>query len=113
MSDDVMQRLAAAQPLPRGERLARSHDPFWWAQAKPPTVDPRERPDPLWYALLERGSVVGPLDNAFVMQAAVESAALWREYAAPLRRCREERQMWRRKATSGTEEGGQGHVRRV
>ena len=92
---NVMAQLLAVEPLPRGERLARAHETRCWAEPEPGDSVYRERPDPLWYLLLERGNFVGPLDQVFIFLTAAESAALWREYAAPLRRAREERKRLR------------------
>ena len=89
MSDDVMARLAAAQPLPRGERLAT------WLGSKS-----RERfPLPLWRRLLR----CSPFAHHIVQLAwptigedePSKAATLVRRWAAPLRRCREQRQRLR------------------
>ena len=86
---DVMRQLRAARPMPRGERLARFCE----------GLEGRTRfTIPLWDRLLERGGVVGPLDAAYCLQTAVETAASWRAFAEPLRKCREQRQAWREKA---------------
>jgi hypothetical protein len=91
--DDVMMRLQAVEPMPRGERLARMIE------------DPPKNGDghtdrmlyPLWDRMIDRGRILLPLDDVFALETAAQAAALWRSYAAPLRRCREERKRLRQK----------------
>lgn len=78
-----MARLAAVQPLPRGERLARCHR------------EGRRITRRAWNLML-CSSVLGALSEIAEQEAEPSwSAARWREYAAPLRKCREQRQRLR------------------
>lgn len=80
MSDDVMSRLAAVQPMPRGERLALCYG----ADRYPPRRA---------WDLLFRSRTLSALAEAIEQdEPRFGATALWREYAAPLRKCREELQ---------------------
>lgn len=83
MSDNIMERLVAVEPLPRGERLSR------WSEAE--CCPPRKRT----WNLLCRSSVLGVLHDALYEDPPSSRAWFWRHYAAPLRRCREERKQFR------------------
>ena len=77
MSDDVMTRLESVQPLPRGERMARTLE-------RSPANRGEVLPDREWRRLL--------VDSmALLYVAATYSREKVLRYASPLRRCREER----------------------
>lgn len=75
---DVMSRLLAVEPLPRGERLARFY------------VTRMRQPWGRWRGLLCDSPVLWAVDG-YVTDLAMDMGWIWRAYAAPLRRCREER----------------------
>ena len=77
MSDDVMERIAAVQPLPRGERLARTLE-------RNPANRGEVLPDREWRRLLVNSM-------ALLYVAATYSREQVMRFATPLRRCREER----------------------
>lgn len=78
----VMQRLMAVEALPRGERMARFTTEGVYSACL----------DPLWLRLAERGTVVGALlEREGECEDDKAAARLWREYAAPLRKAREDR----------------------
>lgn len=88
MTDDVMERLASIQPLPRGERLARYVD-------QPSELKPGF--NALWEHLFDGSRTLNALDNLFALDDVYPSrlvslrthADRWRAYAAPLRKARE------------------------
>lgn len=83
MSDDVMAQLMAVEALPRGERMARFTTDGVYSACL----------DPLWLRLAEHGTVVGALlEREGECEDDKAAARLWREYAAPLRKAREQRQ---------------------
>lgn len=90
-SNDVMDRLDAIRPLPRGERLYRYIDQ---AGGDGPYSGR------LWERLFDRSRVLNALDDLFALDDVIPPrlvslrthAERWRSYAAPLRKAREERQ---------------------
>lgn len=92
MSDDVMQRLASIQPLPRGERLANIAGVFKMTEARRTLM--------LQWAwrtnALGSRSTVAAILWSLASRAlnseneSVRNIARWRDYAAPLRKTREE-----------------------
>lgn len=86
VTDDVMQRLMAVQPMPRGERMVQFTTEGVYTACL----------DPLWLRLAERGTVVGALlEREGECEDDKAAARLWRDYAAPLRKAREERRFAR------------------
>ena len=81
-----MAQLMAMEALPRGERMARFTLEGVYSACL----------DPLWLRLAERGTVVGALlESEGDCEDDKAAARLWREYAAPLRKAREERRFAR------------------
>lgn len=77
-----MTQFMAVAPMPRGERMAQFTTEGVYSTCL----------DPLWLRLAERGAVVGALlEREGECEDDRAAATLWREYAAPLRKAREER----------------------
>ena len=81
----ILEQLHSVHPLPRGKRLA--------GQIKKYANQSRHEdvPDRLWRNLVIRSS-------SLLWVAACPTEEQLLKYAAPLRKCREQRQMWREKA---------------
>lgn len=79
-----MNRLMAAKPLPRGERIAKFYEHL---------PSKTRHYVPLWCRLVEKGCI-GAVDARFNRKG-TDTAAAWRVYAAPLRKAREDRLKWR------------------
>lgn len=76
--DDVMTRLLAVEPLPRGERMAREFDAYQ------PGCAPRSA---RWWRWM--------INSLYLARVWGEGSSGIRAHAAPLRRCREQRQRLR------------------
>lgn len=82
---DIMEQLLSIEPLPRGERLAR-----WYEQH--PKYDLRAWLRDGWcpWRLIHQSYYLSVLEYSLeVFADANKKAEFWRNYAAPLRRCRD------------------------
>lgn len=80
-----MEQLRTTRALPRGQRLARS------CAFELPYCGCSRR-------LLHKSHIIGVLNDSLYDEPPRSKAWFWLHYAAPLRKAREQRQEWRRKA---------------